>query len=140
MGVIPAEWDDLVGIENGGPVTQKDVYVAVDNVRVELGGKIDKLAELVNQVGVIDEHRITVAEENLASQGTRLTAAEVEIKKHSDEVSDINTRLREDEAATDAISKIKTASSTTKRWVIGTIVAIVGVLLTVGYLLLALHI
>ena len=128
-----------MGVENGGAANLKDVYSAVDNLRTELGGKIDALTETVSQVAVSHEHRLTVAEQLATTQDARLTVAEAEVKKHSDEIADINVHLREDEAATKALAKSRSARTTTRRWVIGTAIAIVGILLTVGYILLALN-
>jgi len=128
-----------MGVENGGSATVKDVYTAVDNLRTELGGKIDALAETVNTVAVSHEHRITVAEQLATTQDARLTITEAEVKKHSDEISDINVHLREDEAAQKALIEAKDTRSTTRRWIIGTVISVLGVALTVGYILLALR-
>ena len=128
-----------MGVENGGSATVKDVYTAVDNLRTELGGKIDALAETVNTVAVSHEHRLTVIEQLATTQDARLTTAEAEVKKHSDEISSVRDKLREDEATAKALAAAADKRSTTRRWIAGTAIAVLGLIATVCYILVAIH-
>ena len=128
-----------MGVENGGAATLKDVYTSVDNLRTELGAKIDALSESVNTVAVSHEHRLTIIEQLATTQDARLTVAEAEVKKHSDEIAATNKELGEAEAAAKALADAKATRNTTKRWVIGTIIAIAGILFTIGLILLPVH-
>lgn len=124
--------------ENGGTATLKDVYEAVDNVRTELGGKIDKLTDTVNTVVTSHEHRLTVVEQSATIQDARITIIEGEVKKHSDEIADVNNTLRTDEAASAALAAAATKRQTTRRWIIGTAIGISGSIGGLLYVLIAL--
>lgn len=128
-----------MGVENGGAATLKDVYTAVDNLRTELGGKLDSLAETVNTVAVSHEHRLTVIEQLATTQDARLTIAEAEVKKHSDEIAATNQELRESEAANKALADASDKRSSRRRWIIGTAIALAGLVATICYILIALH-
>lgn len=122
---------------NGGTATIKDVYAAVDNVRTELGGKIDKLADTVNTVVTSHEHRITVAEQAVATQSERLLALEKGQKEHSDEIATIKDTQREKTAKKKALADAKASKQSTRRWIVGTLIAILGVLASVAFILTA---
>lgn len=125
----------MAGPENGGAATIKDVWAAVDNVRTELGGKIDQLRETVNIVVASHEHRLTINETTQATHSERLTSLETNQSKHSNEIAAINEKLRETEGAREARQVAKAKRTSTRRWITGTVLTVLGLILA-GALLL----
>ncbi len=122
-----------------GQATIRDVYQAVSDVRTELGEKIDKLSDVVNTVVTSHEHRLTVVEQSQTIHDARITVNEAEMKKHSDEIAAVRDKLREDEAATAALADAASKRGAARRWIVGTGIAVAGLIATVCYILVALH-
>ena len=114
-----------------GRATVREVYALVNEVRDDLGKRIDHLSETVDTIVASHEHRLTIQEQVQAIHSERLAANDHNVKEHADQIAAINTQLREDEAATRAINEAKTKRQTTRRWVVGTILSLTLIIVSV---------
>lgn len=93
------------------PAGIREVYGLVDDVRQDLGGRLDALTERIDSVVINQEHRLTAAETTLVEHGARLARVEAGLKVHDD-------RLTADEAAQQALTKAATRQLSNRQWAV----------------------
>ena len=135
---------DDVPHPRSGSATIREVYALVNEVRDDLGGRIDatnqSIADLRATVSTIvtsHEHRLTVNEEQITTLSQQHAALISRVDGHGHDLGVIKDRMREDEAATKALSDARDKHSINRRWVIGTVLGTVGAMASISYILVA---
>ena len=102
------------------------MYALVNDVREDLGARVDKVSETVDElsrvVSVITtshEHRLTVNEEQLAAHSTALVTIGNRLDAHGLDIGALKDQQNRDEAATQALTDAKAKSGSRRQWAIG---------------------
>ena len=110
----------------GERATIREVYALVNDVREDLGARVDKVSETVDElsrvVSVITtshEHRLTVNEEQLAAHSTALVTIGNRLDAHGLDIGALKDQQNRDEAATRALTDAKAKSGSRRQWAIG---------------------
>lgn len=122
--------------------SMKDVYDAVNSVRIELGEKIDQqgqkiddLAATVSTIVTSHEHRLTSSEKDIGTIMRQQALHAEKLEEHGKEIGSIMNRMRDDEAQQKALDMERSRRSNNVRWLVGTLIALLGIVLSLVILL-----
>jgi chromosome segregation ATPase len=120
--------------------TVREVYTLVNEVREDLGARVDKVSEsveelskAVNVIATSHEHRLTVLEETQAAHSTALVTINNRLDSHGASIGGLKDQQNRDEAATKALTDAKAKRGSRRQWAIGLAVlvasSVIGTLL-----------
>lgn len=101
-----------------GAADMDDVISLVQDVRSDLGGRLDRLSDNVARIATDHAERLTRAETRLEGHDKELEGINARLNRHGEKLGELADDAREEKSATEALKGEKKRRLLDRRWLV----------------------